>query len=110
MSGEIDYIAISMSKLPKLPADSCFAVTNDLAIEGITPMKHVLEKYEYKNIQQHAYWLIKNYNKSIRMLLSSAILSTNYKDWITSKSFVLGTFDYNDLERSQQGATNWGLK
>ena len=44
------------------------------------------------------------------MLLSSAILSTNYKDWITSKSFVLGTFDYNDLERSQQGATNWGLK
>jgi hypothetical protein len=73
-------------------------------------MKHVLEKYEYKNIQQHAYWLIKNYNKSIRMLLSSAILSTNYKDWITSKSFVLGTFDYNDLERSQQGATNWGLK
>ena len=109
MSGEIDYIAISMSKLPKLPAGSCFAVTNDVSIAGITPMKNILKHYEYKNIQQHAYWLIKNYNKFVRMLLSTAILSNEYKDWITSKSFVISTFDYNDLERAQQGAENWGL-
>ena len=109
VSGEIDYIAISMSKLKKLPDGSCFAVTSESPIQNITPMKHVLENYQYKNIQQHAYWLIKNYDKSIRLLLSSAILSPDYNNWISSKSFVLGSFDFNDLHRSQMGAISWGL-
>lgn len=109
VSGEIDYIAISMSKLKKLPEGSCFAVTDHFGIQNITPMKHVLENYEYRNIQQHAYWLIKNYDQSIKLLLSSAILSPDYKNWITSKSFVLGSFDHNDLAKSRMGAVSWGL-
>jgi hypothetical protein len=110
VSGEIDYIAISMSKLKKLPEGSCFAVTNNAPIENITPMKNVLQGYEYTNIQQHAYWLIKHYDKRVRLLLASAILSPTYKDWIMSKSFVLSSFNFNDLQRSQQGAVNWGLE
>ena len=109
VSGEIDYIAISMSKLKKLPEGSCFAVTDDFGMQNITPMKDVLTHYEYKNIQQHAYWLTKNHDQSIRLLLSSAILSPDYKNWITSKSFIISSFDFNDLERSQQGAISWGL-
>ena len=70
---------------------------------------NLLENDENKNIQQHAYWLIKNYDRSIRLLLSSAILSPDYKNWITSKSFVLGSFDHNDLEKSRMGAVSWGL-
>lgn len=109
-SKEIDYIAISMSKLTKLPAGSCFAVTNDVAIENIPPLAELLPNFQYSYIKQHAYWLVKNADNDFIDAMIKGIQSANYSNWITSKSFVPGKFEDDDLHRSQQGAVDWGLK
>ena len=109
ISGEIDYIAISMSKLSKLPDNSCFAVTNDAEIEGIASMQSITSNYQYDLIQQHAYWLTKNYDAQMKSLLARAIMTPVYMEWITSKYFVLSTFDKDDLTKARQGAVDWGL-
>ena len=112
LANEIDYIAISLSKLNELPASSCFAVTSNKNTFGIKTLDQILPNYNYKHINQHAYWLSKNQDvKTIREIIISAIQSKKYKNWIQSQLFISDlTFNENDLQQSQQGALDWGLK
>ena len=109
-SEEIDYIAVSMSQLSALPTDSCFAVTNEVTLQGIKPLHTFLPDYKYKYIKQHAYWLTKNADPDFIDIMIQSIKSKSYSDWILSKSFVMSKFENDDLMKSQQGAIDWGLK
>ena len=110
VSEEIDYIAISMSKLSKLPQGSCFAVTNEQTLQGIPPMHDLLPDYSYNDVKQHAYWLVKNADQNLINAMIQAISTEEYSSWINSKSFVIGKFSDSDLEKSRQGAVDWGLR
>lgn len=112
LANEIDYIAISLSKLNELPASSCFAVTSNTKTLGINSLDQILPNYKYNYINQHAYWLARNQDvKTIREIIISAIQSEKYKNWIQSQLFISDlTFNENDLQQSQQGALDWGLK
>ena len=111
VSDDVDFIAISLSKLSKLPQDSCFAVTNEVTVQGINPLDNIVKDFDYNYINQHAYWLQKNNDvDTLRSILIDAINTEDYKKWIESQLF-LSNFSWheNDITKSQQGAIDWGL-
>lgn len=112
ISEDIDYVAISLSKLDNLPHNSCFAVSYETSVQGIDPLDKILDNFTYNYINQHAYWLQKNNDVNyIRSILIDAINTPAYKNWIQSQLFVSDFVWHNsDLEKSQQGAYDWGLK
>lgn len=110
VSGEIDYISINMSKIKKLPANSCFAVTGDQPIGGVDPISTLLPDFAFRDIKQHAYWLIKNQNPKVSNILQQAINSPSYSAWLGSQLFIKGSLENNDLSNTQKGSLAWGLQ
>jgi len=112
VSDDVDYVAISLSKLGKLPQGSCFAVTNDINVQGIDPLDEIVKHFDYNYINQHAYWLQKNNDVDLlRSILIDAINTADYKKWIESKLFISNfVWQDEDIIKSQQGAKDWGLQ
>jgi len=110
-SNEVDYIAISITQLKKLPEGSCFAVTNSQTVNGIEPLKTLVKNYKFSDISQHAYWLINNYNEpdQIRKILDNAVSSAEYNEWLGNLQVVKNKLDVmSDLKSSVNGAYVWG--
>ena len=111
VSDDVDFVAISLSKLSKLPQHSCFAVTNDVPVQGINPLDTIVKDFDYNYINQHAYWLQKNNDVTpLRSILIEAIKTPSYKKWIESQLFLSDFIWHdNDFTKSLQGAIDWGL-
>lgn len=112
LSNDLNYIAINLSQIDKLPQSSCFAITSEKTFQNIKPLSKILPNYHYHSIKQHAYWLQKNNDvDNLRSILIKAINTTDYKNWIDSQLFESNsTWSLEDLRQSQQGAYDWGLK
>lgn len=111
-AGNVDYVALASSRLTKLPEGTCFAVTGDREFAGMGLVKEIITDYEYNDLAQHGYWLIKNFddNKEIRNILHEAIQHEEYAKWHNKKFLNVPTvaFDLEHLENSYNGAYAWG--
>jgi len=89
-TNDLDYIAVSLSKVKKLPTGSCFAVTGHLPIDDMQPLKNALPDYDYRFISQHAFWFAVNFDNqtAIRQLLLDAIHSGEYSAWVDKSKFI----------------------